>query len=151
MPLEPSPRRVAIAEAVWWNGPAWTILRNGPQFVRQVLDFGNDDEIAFIYRDVAREVWVAALNEARPGRMSRQAWLFWSIHLGLVPIDYICDWPRDAHIRDIRPLAGATREQLLPPPGADSLFPAPDGTKPSGPAPGFSLVAFTGDCPCIRG
>ena len=112
MPLKPSPCRVAIAEAAWWNGPAWTILRNGPHFVRHVLDYGRDDEIAFMCRDIAREVWVAALDEARPGTMSRQAWLFWSIRLGLKPIDYVCDWPRDAHIRDIRPLADATREQL---------------------------------------
>ena len=44
--------------------------------------------------------------------MSRQAFILWSIRLGLKPIDFVCDWPRDAHIRDIRPLAGATREQL---------------------------------------
>ena len=59
-----------------------------------------------------REVWVAALSEARPGRMSRQAFILWSIRLGLKRIDFVCEWPRDAHIRDIRPLASATREQL---------------------------------------
>ena len=112
MPLDPTPERVKIAEAVWWNGPAWTILRNGPQFVRQVLDFGHDDEVAFIEADVERPIWVTAIREARAGQMSRGAWILWSIRLGLAGAGVQCDWPRTAHIRDIRPLANATREDL---------------------------------------
>ena len=68
MPLAPKPRQVEIAEAAWWDGPARKALRNGLQFVRQVLDFGSDDEIAPMYSDVARNVRVATLRDARPGK-----------------------------------------------------------------------------------
>ncbi len=112
MPLDPTSGRVKVAEAVWWNGPAWTILRNGPQFVRQVLDFGHDEEVAFIRADVGRRVWVAALRGAVAGSISRGSYILWSIKLGLADAGMECDWPRDAHVRDIRPLAFASREDL---------------------------------------
>ncbi len=112
MPVDPTPERAEIAESVWWNGPAWTILRNGPQFVRQTLDFGLDDEIRFICADIGRPVWTEALTGARPGQMSRCAYVFWSVRLGLRDADMRCDWPRDAHVRDIRPLESASRADL---------------------------------------
>ena len=112
MPLSPSPEREHIAGAVWWNGPPWTILRNGPQFVRQVLDFGSDDQVAFICCDIERPVWVSALSDALPGEISRRARILWSVKLGLMPADADCDWPTNAHIRDVRPLANHTRQQL---------------------------------------
>ena len=112
MPIDPTPERAEIAEAVWWNGPAWTILRNGPQFVRQVVDFGTDGQIAFARHDVDREIWVAAIREAKAGLMSRGAYILWSIRLGLADVGMTCDWPRNAHVRDVRPLASATRQDL---------------------------------------
>ena len=76
-----------MCEEVWWRGPPWTILRNGPQFVRQVMDFGGDE----VHRqDAGRcsapEIWRLALTEARPGELSRGAKTLWSLRFGLMQL-----------------------------------------------------------------
>ena len=113
MPLAATPERLAIANnGCWWHGPPWTILRNGPQFVRQIVDFAGDDAIAFILKDIPGEVWREALVKATPGSMSKGAYILWSLRFGLMDALADCDWADNAHIKDVRPLRTATREQL---------------------------------------
>ena len=113
LPLAASPKREKVCGRVWWRGPPWTILRNGPQFIRQVMDFGNSDAISLMLADVHRGIWHLALIEAEPGDISRGSKVLWSVWFGLMqPGEQPEGWPDDAHIRDFRPLAGKTREQL---------------------------------------
>ena len=113
LPLAASPERESVCEEVWWRGPPWTILRNGPQFVRQVMDFGGDEVIGRMQADVPHRIWRLALTEARPGDLSRGAKTLWSLLFGLMqPGELPGGWLDDAHIRDFRPLAGRTGEHL---------------------------------------
>ncbi len=109
-PLAASPRRSEIAQRVWWNGPAWTVLRNASRYLWHVMDYGFAADIGFTLRDVERARWVRALETARPGWLSRGSFVLWSCYFGLMADDGICDWPHNAHRRDIRPLAHDTRE-----------------------------------------
>ena len=109
-PLAVSPRRREIAERVWWNGPAWTVLRSASTYLWHVMDHGFTEDIGFTLGDVERARWTRALEVARPGRLSRGSFVLWSCYFGLMADDAICDWPQDAHIRDVRPLARDTRE-----------------------------------------
>ena len=109
-PLPMSPRRREIAERVWWNGPAWTVLRNSSRYLWHVMDHGFSRDIGFTLRDVERERWVRALETARPGALSRGSFVLWSLYFGLMAADERCDWPQEAHLRDVRPLAWDTRE-----------------------------------------
>ena len=112
-PLVATAERERIASEVWWRGPSWTILRNGPQFVRQVMDFGSDEAVRRMLLDVPRDIWHLALTEARPGLLSRGSKILWSTRFGLQKPGELPDgWPDDAHIKDVRPLAGKTRLQL---------------------------------------
>ncbi len=113
MPLVATPERLAIAgNGCWWHGPPWTILRNGPQFVRQVVDFAGDDAIAFILQDIPQKVWREALVKATPGSMSKGSYVLWSLRFGLMHALEDCNWLDNAHVKDLRPFRSATREQL---------------------------------------
>ena len=113
LPLAASPERKTVCGQVWWRDPPWTILRNGPQFIRQVMDFGSEEVIDRMLSDVPRAIWHLALTEAEPGDLSRGSKTLWSVWFGLMqPGEQPEGWPDDAHIRDFRPLAGKTREQL---------------------------------------
>ena len=112
--LAATPERGRISGEVWWRGPPWTILRNGPQFLRQVMDFGSDEAIRRMLVDVPRRIWKMALTEAHPGQLSRGSKVLWSTRFGLLkPGELPKGWPDDAHVKDVRPLAGHTRKQLL--------------------------------------
>ena len=111
-PLAVSPRRREIAERVWWNGPAWTVLRNASRYLWHVMDHGFAEDIGFTLRDVERAQWTRALEVARPGWLSRGSFVLWSCYFGLMADDAICEWPQDAHLRDVRPLARDTREVM---------------------------------------
>ena len=77
------------------------------------MDFGGDGIIGLMLDDVPREIWRLALTEARPGQLSRGSKTLWLLWFGLMqPGDLLEGWPDDAHIKDVRPLSGATREQL---------------------------------------
>lgn len=113
LPLAATAEREQVGSQVWWRGPPWTILRNGPQFVRQVMDFGSDEAIRRMLSDVPRDIWHLALTDARPGLLSRGSKALWSTRFGLQkPGELPEGWPDDAHIKDIRPLARKTRSQL---------------------------------------
>ena len=113
-----TPRRQAIAERVWWNGPPWTVLRNASRYLWQVMDYGTDDDILYTRDDIPRDLWMIALQTARPGQLSRGSWILWSIAYGLIATtdDYVAacrpDWSETAHKRDWRMLSGAPRETL---------------------------------------
>ena len=109
-PLTMSPRRREIAQRVWWNGPAWTVLRNASRYLWHVMDHGFGEDIRFTLSDVERAQWIRALETARPGWLSRGSFVLWSLYFGLMADDESCDWPQDAHLRDVRPLARDTRE-----------------------------------------
>ena len=112
-PLKHSPERDRIAGYVWWNGPPWTILRNASHYLWQVMDYGDMDDIQFTLKDVPRRLWLAALDDARPGQLSKGSYELWSLVLGRVKCeDPPCDWPDNAHRLDVRPLANDTRERL---------------------------------------
>ena len=114
LPLAATPERERIAGEVWWRGPPWTILRNGPRFLCQVMDFGSDEAVRRMLVDVPCRIWKLALTEAHPGQLSRGSKVLWSTRFGLLkPGELPEGWPDDAHIKDIRPLAGHTREQLF--------------------------------------
>ena len=118
-PLPLTPARERIARRVWWHGPPWTIVRNADNYVWRVIDYGREDGIRHELRHLDEEVWLHALEAAKPrGDLSRGGWLYWSLFFRrwnmagyLKALD---DWPSSAgmHIRDLRPLAHATRADL---------------------------------------
>ena len=111
-PLPRTPERWAIAGRVFWRGPEWAILRNAVHYLWHVMDGVSHDELQFTLQDVERELWIQALQEARPGLLSKGAYIVWSLHFGLMqPLDP-CDWPDTAHRRDFRPIAHCTRADL---------------------------------------
>ena len=111
-PLQTTPHRWAIARRIWWHGPPWTVLRNGSYYLWHVWDYGLDDDIDFARQDIPIERWRRALDDARPGLVSRSAYVLWSIVLGRMSDNRECDWPRTAHIRDCKPLSGQDRETM---------------------------------------
>ncbi len=111
-PLAASPRRCEIAERVWWNGPAWTVLRSASTYLWHVMDYGFTDDIGFTLRDVERARWVRALEAARPGALSKGSYVLWSCYFGIMADDAICEWPATAHRLDVKPLAGESRESM---------------------------------------
>ncbi|MDE2933044.1 MAG: hypothetical protein OXS47_04130 [Chloroflexota bacterium] len=111
-PLAASPRRCEIAERVWWNGPAWTVLRNASTYLWHVMDYGFTEDIGFTLREVERTRWVRALEVARPGALSKGSYVLWSCYFGLMADDAICDWPAMAHRLDLKPLADDSRETM---------------------------------------
>ena len=60
-PLATSAVREETARAVWWNGPPWSVLRNGPVFLWQVMDFGSDAQIEAALDDIETSRWNEAL------------------------------------------------------------------------------------------
>ena len=108
-PLARTPERWAIAQRVFWRGPPWAVLRNASHYLWHVMDGLSHDELQFTLRDLEPALWVQALREARPGLLSKGAYIAWSLHFGLMqPLDD-CDWPDAAHRRDLRPTARYTR------------------------------------------
>ena len=113
-PLALTPRRAAIANRVWWNGPPWTVLRNAAHYLWHVMDYGRVEDVAHALRDVPRETWLWALDEAGPGLLSKGSYVLWSLHFGrMEPDGPPCPWPDAAHRLDCKPLRGASREDLL--------------------------------------
>lgn len=112
-PLPRSAPRWNIAEQVWWNGPQWTILRNSSYYLWHVMDFATPDDLRFTLHDVPKAWWLRSLDEARPGLVSKRAYVAWSYWLGRWPIDgeIRCHWPDTAHRHDVRPFANDTRER----------------------------------------
>ena len=108
-PLQRSPERWAIAQRVFWRGPPWAVLRNANSYLWHVLDGVFYEDIRFTLQDVERGLWIEALRAARPGLLSKGAYITWSLHFGLMqPLDR-CDWPDTAHRRDLHPAAHYTR------------------------------------------
>ena len=105
-PLQATPPRLAIAKHVWWHGPPWSVLRNSSYYLWHVWDYGTDDHVAFTRHDVPLACWHRALEDARPGLVSRSAYVLWSVLLGRIADNLHCDWPRSAHVKDLRPLSG---------------------------------------------
>ena len=112
-PLPRTPARWRIADRVWWNGPPWTVLRNSSMYLWHVMDYGTDEDRAFTRSDLEPSIWLRALDEAKPGYLSKGSYVLWSLRYKRLPIGAVCDWPATAHRLDYRPLAHLTREQLL--------------------------------------
>ena len=111
-PLARTPQRWAIAGRVFWRGPQWAVLRNAAHYLWHVMDGVSSEEIRFTLQDVERGLWIQALKQARPGLLSKGAYIAWSLYFGLMqPLD-ACDWPDTAHRRDVRPTAHYTRADL---------------------------------------
>ena len=105
-PLPATPRRVAIAGRVWWNGPPWTVLRSARHYLYGVWDWGTREDYRFTLDDVCEELWRRAALAARPGEVSwgnctLAGWLSgaWDIHTS-APL------PRNAHVLDYYPRRG---------------------------------------------
>ena len=111
-PLALTADRERIAGRVWFQGPSWTVLRNVNHYLWSVMDYGATEDIACTLQDIPRSLWIKSLKDARPGKLSRGAYVVWSLAFGLIAPGTGCDWPDNAHLRDVRPLANATREQL---------------------------------------
>ena len=111
-PLPRTPQRWAIAGRVFWRGPQWAVLRNATHYLWHVMDGVSYDEIQFTLQDVERELWIQALKEARPGLLSKGAYIAWSLYFDLMQPPATCDWPNTAHRRDVFPTAHYTRADL---------------------------------------
>ena len=111
-PLRLTPERSAIADRVWWHGPPWTALRNAAHYLWHVMDYGQPDDVRHALRDVSQETWTWALDEARPGLLSKGSYVLWSLAFDRIGIDDPCDWPDCAHRLDRRPLSGESRARL---------------------------------------
>lgn len=110
-PLPASGGLEAVAERMWWNGPPWTILRNGPSFLRHVMDHGRPDDVATCERVVPAELWTQTLLEAKPGSMSRTAHRWFCVKRGLFRIRDLPAWPR-SHLFDHRGRANEDRMRM---------------------------------------
>ena len=108
-PLQRTPERWAIAKRVFWRGPPWAVLRNASHYLWHVMDGLSYEELQFTLQDVERALWIQALREARPGYLSKGAYITWAIRFGLMRHTDQCDWPNTAHRRDLRPTANDTR------------------------------------------
>ncbi|MCY3793718.1 MAG: hypothetical protein OXG51_05010 [Gammaproteobacteria bacterium] len=111
-PLRQTPERSAIADRVWWNGPPWTILRNAAHYLWHVMDYGRPEDVRHTLRDVSRETWIWALDEARPGLLSKGSYVLWSLTFDRIGLDDPCSWPDSAHRLDCRPLSGDDPHRL---------------------------------------
>ena len=76
------------------------------------MDYGATEDIAFTLQDVPCSLWIRSLKDVRPGKLSKGTYVVWSLTFGLIAPGARCDWPDNAHLRNVRPLAQATREQL---------------------------------------
>ena len=112
-PLAKTAKRWEIAGRVWWNGPPWTVLRNGSQYLWHVMDYGRDGDIEHTLRDLPPSLWTRALDRARPGLLSKGSYVLWSLAFDRVSLGWQCDWPDGAHALDCRMLSGECRERLL--------------------------------------
>lgn len=110
-PLPAAGGLAGVAERTWWNGPAWTILRNGPQFLRHVMDHGRPADVAICETSVPAELWTQALLEAEPGSMSRSAHRWFCVKRGLFRIKELPAWPR-SHLFDHRGRANEDRRRM---------------------------------------
>ncbi len=117
-PLPLTPARAALADRVWWNGPPWTVLRNADVFLWHVMDYGTLRDIAAVRAELADELWLDALQSARPGDLSRGSYLLWSrMYRRWNGVRFeqearCPEWDRLAHRLDWKPLAGASRQDL---------------------------------------
>ena len=112
-PLAHSPTRWAIADHIWWNGPPWTVLRNASCYLWRVMDYGGTEDIRFTLHDVPASSWIRALQQARPGQLSKGSYVLWSLVFGLMQPGVRCDWPDTAHALDYRMLAKDSRERMF--------------------------------------
>ena len=112
-PLPMTEISARIALRVWWNGPAWTILRNSSFFLWRVWDYGAPEHMDYALGELPREPWLRAIDDAVPGEVSRGATTLWALRFDKIePLEYI-DWPDAAHLRDYRPMAKLTKAQFL--------------------------------------
>ena len=111
-PLALTPRRRRVAERVYWQGPAWHILRNGVGFLLLVMDHASLEDARFVYRDVDAALWHRALDAAVPGRVSRGAYCLWSHVFGRDPEATALDWSGCRHLGDLRPRADRDRAKV---------------------------------------
>ena len=112
-PLAPAKALVSIAERVWWSGPPEEILRNPIRFLWQVMDYGTEQDVARVREAAGETLWKQALDSAAPGKISKGAFVFWSMDSGLMGPRDRCDWPDNAHLLDLKPLRGCSRESLI--------------------------------------
>ncbi len=112
-PLQSTPDLWAIAGRVWWNGPPWTVLRNSSYFLWHVMDYGNTEDTRHTLKNVSEEVWIRALDDARPGLLSKGSYVFWSLAFDQMEVDEPCHWPDSAHRLDHRPLRGESRKRIM--------------------------------------
>ena len=110
-PLALTPERRRIAECVYWQGPAWQILRNGVCYLHLVMDHGRMDDARHTLLDIEDHLWIRALNEARPGMISRGAFFLWSRVFAMDPLDSPHDWAASRHMHDVHPWAGLSRKR----------------------------------------
>ena len=102
-PLPATGKLPEIAERMWWNGPAWTILRNSGEFLRHAIDHATEKDLAYLWETIAVERWRKALLEATPGTMSRSRYRLWCLWLDIDDIVPAADWRDDGHLNDYTP------------------------------------------------
>ena len=112
-PLSWSPMRERIAGRVFWQGPSWNILRNSVHYLHRVMDYGKMFDAVYTFLDVDRTMWLRALDEARPGSVSRRAFFLWSRIFARDPTESPHDWMASRHVHDQYPREGITREAML--------------------------------------
>lgn len=112
-PLPRTEKRWEIADRVWWGGPPWTILRNASWYLWHVMDYGRDADVRHALEDLPAQAWRRALDEARPGLLSKGSYVLWSLVFGRIEPGAVCGWPDNAHRLDAKPLAGQDRERLI--------------------------------------
>lgn len=111
-PLATNAVRERIARAVWWNGPPWTVLRNGPVFLWHVMDYGSDSHIEAALDDIETSRWREALERATVRTLSTGSYVLFSMLVGRTGPEDTCMWPARQHRNDIRPLADESRERM---------------------------------------
>ena len=112
-PLPASADLRRIAHNMLPDTEPWIVLRNATFFLCHVMDYATGDDLQYVRENVVEELWLQALEEAKPGMISRGSYVRWSIALGRATIPYSPqDWPDDAHPLDVRPQRNMSREEL---------------------------------------
>ena len=78
----------------------------------KIMDYANAPRIAQALKDLEPWRWRDALEGARPGAVSKGAYVLFSMRFALLEPEGRCEWPHASHRNDIAPLSAHERQAL---------------------------------------
>ena len=74
-------------------------------FLYHVIDYGTDDDVAYVESVIPAKDWISALKEAREGEVSRGMCQYFRLRYGVDEPGSRLGWADTSHRLDWRPLA----------------------------------------------